>query len=200
MKRRLPLIFVAVVTVTCLVAASVAAVAAGVGGSPVAYQVNSTKVSQADFDGELREIADHPKAMKTLLGVPVASTNGAITAEATISWLNIKIPLALIQQAAARRKITPGAAERKRGEQALSSALKQANVDPAIVPPTVHRELVDFFSYELALKFSNSTAAQAFISKAARNGHISVDPRYGSFGPRGLCPPAGCPASSSTGG
>jgi hypothetical protein len=200
MKRRLPLILVAVVIVICVAAAAVAAVASGVGGSAVAYRVNSTKVSQADFDDELHEIANHPAVMKTLLGVPVAATDGSITAQATTSWLGIRIPIDLIRQEATRRKTTVGAAERKSGEQALSAVLQQSKLRPAQLPPKVRSQLVDFFAYRLALKLADSTAFQTFVGQAARKGHIAIDPRYGSFGPQGLCPPAGCPASSSSAG
>jgi hypothetical protein len=200
MKRRLPLILVAVVIVICVAVAVVAAVAAGVGGSAVAYRVNSTKVSQADFDDELRQIADHPNVMKTLLGAPVAATDGSITAQATTSWLGIRIPIDLIRQEATRRKTTVGAAERKSGEQALSAVLQQSKLRLAQLPPKVRSQLVDFFAYRLALKLADSTAFQTFVGQAVRKGHIAIDPRYGSFGPQGLCPPAGCPASSSSAG
>jgi hypothetical protein len=202
MKRRLPLILVTVVIVICVAAAAVAAVASGVGGSAVAYRVNSTKVSQADFDDELRQIADHPNVMKTLLGVPVAATNGSITAQATTSWLGIHIPIDLMRQEAMRRKTTLGAAERKSGEQALSGLLQQVKpkLRLAQLPPKARSRLVDLFAYRLALKLADSTAFQTFVGQAVRKGHIAIDPRYGSFGPQGLCPPAGCPASSSSAG
>ena len=58
MSRRLPLIFVAVLTVIGVVVAGVAIAASGVGGSAVAYAVNGTEVSQATVDHQLKEIAD----------------------------------------------------------------------------------------------------------------------------------------------
>jgi hypothetical protein len=192
MNRRLPLVLVSGVVVLCVVGALIGGVAAGSGFSPTAFSVYGSKVSQADFNDELREIADHPAAMRAVLGVPVASTKGSITAEATTNWLGIRIPIELLRHAASVRKTSVGATSRKAGQRALQQTLQQANLTAADLPGVARTMLVDYFAHRIALKLSSQTAYQTFVNQSARRGHITVDPRYAQFGPRGLCPPFGC--------
>ena len=85
MKRRLPIIFVAVVTVICLVAASIAAVASGVNASAIAYQVNGTKVSQARVDHDLEALADaaYQSKIKQVFATSASTTDGAVSSSFT---------------------------------------------------------------------------------------------------------------------
>jgi len=182
MKRRLPLIFVAVVTVICLVAASVAAVASGAHVGAVAFSVNGTKVSQATFDRELAELADHATAMKAVLGTPVSSTTGGVTAQAAAGWLNIRISLELLRQEADRRNVTLTAADRQAAEQTLASDLQSANLELSQLPPSVQTALIDYFAYREVLKLTDATTFRTFLNAAARKAHIKVDPRYSHAG------------------
>jgi hypothetical protein len=201
MKRRLPLVLVSAVVALCVIGAIVAGVATGSGFGPVAFSVYGSKVSQADFNDELRDIAEHPVVMQTVLGVPVASTNGSITAQATTGWLGIRIPIELLRHRAATRQAAVSAADRKSAEQALDQTLQQQQLRAADLPASAHALLVDYFAYRIALSLEDTSAYQSFIKQAVRQGDITVDPRYAQFGAQGLCPPFGCaPASSSGGG
>ncbi len=110
MKRRLPLIFVAVVTVICLVAASVAAVASGVNGSAVAYQVNGTKVSQATVDQDLKALADaaYQSKVKQVFAAAAGTTDGAVSSSFTATWLDLQIRNELFRQAAEKANVSVG--------------------------------------------------------------------------------------------
>ncbi|MFI5372105.1 MAG: hypothetical protein ACHQ52_11150 [Candidatus Eisenbacteria bacterium] len=200
MNRRRPLVLVSVVVVLCITGAVIAGVASGSGFSPVAFSVYGSKVSQADFNDELREIADHPAAMRAVLGVPVASTTGSITAQATTSWLGIRIPIELLRHGASVRHLSIGAAQRGAADQALGQTLQQVNLQASDLPAVTHALLVDYFAYRIALKLTGQSAYQAFINRAARQGNVTVDPRYAQFGPQGLCPPFGCAAASGNAG
>ncbi len=200
MKRRLPLVLVSAVVVLCLIGAVVAGVATGSGFGPVAFSVYGSKVSQSDFDDELRDIADHPVVMQTVLGVPVASTNGAITARATTSWLGIRIPIELLRHRGATRHVKVSAVDRKSAEQALDQTLQQQQLRAADLPARAHARLIDYFAYRIALSLADASAYQAFIDQAVRQGDITVDPRYAQFGAQGLCPPFGCAPASGAGG
>jgi len=182
MKRRLPLIFVAIVTVICLVAASVAAVASGANVGAVAFSVNGTKVSQATFDRELAELADHAATMKAVLGTPISSTPGAVGAQAATAWLNIRISLELLRQEAARRNVTLTAADRQTAEQTLTADLQSANLELGQLPPSVRTALIDYFAYRDVLQLTDANTYRTFLSAAARKSHIKVDPRYSHAG------------------
>src|SRR5262249_22434720 len=114
MSRRLPLIFVAVLTVIGVVVAGVAIAASGVDGSAVAYRVNDTEVSQATVDHQLKEIADPHSANKvaTLFGTPKNATKGATSSSTTATWLTIQIRRELYRQAAAKANVKVSAADR----------------------------------------------------------------------------------------
>jgi hypothetical protein len=197
MNRRLPLVLVSGVVVLCIIGALIGGVATGSGFSPAAFSVYGSKVSQADFDDELREIADHPAAMRAVLGVPVASTKGSITAEATTNWLGVRIPIELLRHAALLRKTPVGATARKAGQRALHQSLQQANLKAADLPGVARTMLVDYFAYRIALKLSNQSAYQTFVNQAAGRAHITIDPRYAQLGPQGLCPTFGCATSGA---
>jgi hypothetical protein len=195
MKRRLPLIFVAVVTVLCLVAVAVAAVAAGVDGSAVAYSVNSNEVSQATVDHELKWLAGSSAVKKNLKqqGVTLSNSNGSVNAGFAASWLTERITVALFRQAATRRDVKVSSATRARARTTVAKALKGA-------PGPLLDTAVDFDLYQKALGLDTQAKANSFLQRAFRNADISVDPRYGSWNPRqGVCPPTGC-APTTAGG
>lgn len=118
MKRRLPLIFVAAVTVICLVAASVAAVASGASGSAVAFSVNGTKVSQSTVDRELDWLAGNQSVAANLKqqGLTVSNSDGSVNAVVTASWLNQRIQAELLRQAAEKKDVAVPAATRTKLE------------------------------------------------------------------------------------
>jgi len=200
MKGRLPLLLVAGLVVVGIAAAIVAGVAAGTGFSPAAFTVNGQQVSQSVFNDELQEISKHPVPMATLLGTPVKATDGSITAEATTTWLDIRIALELLRQAGAKKGVALTAADRRRAERLLEQNLQSAQLRTSDLGSRVTRHVVDYFAYRQTLGLDTTAAYNAFLVKAVRDGDISVDPRYGSFGPRGLCPAYGCTAAAASGG
>jgi hypothetical protein len=206
MKRRLPLIFVAVVTVICLVAASVAAVASGVGGSAVAYSVNGTQVSQATVDGQLSDIANHPGVGKveTLFGIPVAATNGGISSRFAATWLTLKIQSELLRQAAADAKVSVNDAARAEQQARLDQqfATNNVNLRLADLPPVVQRTVLDYVAYPQALGIDSQAKRNSFFAAAAKDAVIRVDPRYGRWNQATLtvCPPTGCAPTPAAGG
>jgi hypothetical protein len=188
MKRRLPLIFVAVVTVACLVAASIAAVASGVSGSAVAYSVNGTRVSQATVDRELDWLAGSRSIEKTLQqqGQTLTNSDGSINAAVTASWLGQRIQVELLRQGAAKKGVKVPAAER-------SSARKQAAARYPNAPSSALDVLVDSNAYANALGLTTQEAQAAFFQPAVRKAKVTIDPRYGRWNPAvGVCPPTGC--------
>jgi hypothetical protein len=195
MKRRLPLIFVAVVTVICLVAVAVAAVAAGVDGSAVAYRVNGTEVSQATVDHELKWLAGSSSVKKNLKqqGVTLSNSDGSVNAGFAASWLTQRITVALLRQAAARRDVKVSSSARSSARKTLAKTLEGA-------PGHLLDTAVDYGLYQKALGLDTEAKASAFLTAALRKADVSVDPRYGSWNPRqGVCPPTGC-APTTAGG
>jgi hypothetical protein len=199
MNRRLPLLLVSGVVVVCVVGAIVAGVAAGSGFSPSAFSVYGSTVSQDDFNQELRDIADHPTAMQAVLGTPIGATKGSITAEATTAWLGIRIPIELLRHLASARHASLSTSDRRNATRLLTAALGQANLGPAQVPSSIRTKLLDYFAFRTKLKLTADADYQRVLNRSARAGHITVDPRYAQFGPRGLCPPFGCPPTSAGG-
>lgn len=205
MKRRLPLIFVAAVTVICLVAASVAAVAAGVSGSAVAYSVNGTEVSQTTLDHQLKELADRGAAANTkqLFQTDVVTTDGGISSGVTAAWLNLQIRRELFRQAAEKAGTPLSTADRAAQRavidgQLASNGLKFTLAD---LPRTLQDALVDDFAYPVALKLDSQNKFNAFVAQAVRKADVSVDPRYGRWSrTQGVCAPTGCAASAAAGG
>jgi hypothetical protein len=194
MKRRLPLIFVAVVAVACLVAASIAAVASGVSGSAIAYTVNGTKVSQSTVDRELDWLAGNSSIKKTLQqqGQTLTSSDGSINATVTASWLGQRIQVELLRQGAAKKGITVSAADR-------NDARKQAAARYPNAPSSALDILVDSNAYANALGLTTQQKQAAFFQPAVRRADVTIDPRYGRWNPAvGVCPPTGC--ASTAGG
>jgi len=206
MKRRLPLIFVAIVTVICVIGASVAAVASGASGSAVAYQVNATKVSQATVDRELAEIADHDAVAKveTVFGIPVSATNGGISSAFAATWLTVKIRQELFRQAADAAKVSVDDAARAEQGRALDQQFTNNNVNVRVsqLPPVVQHTLLDYFAYPKALGIDTQAKLNSFFASAAKHASIRVDPRYGHWDRATLsvCPPTGCVPTTAAGG
>ena len=198
MKRRLPLVLVSIVVVLCLVGASVAAVAAGAGFSPVAFSVYGTKVSQRDFDNELHQISEHPDGDAegarrpghvdaTVRSPPKPRPPGSASASRSSCC-------ATRPRHAARRHCrtaSQGAPGTQRGARAgraqRNRACRQSHANA----------LLDFYAHRIALGLNDQTAYQSFISKAVRDGNITVDPRYANVRAQGPVPAVGCPAASS---
>jgi hypothetical protein len=193
MKRRLPLIFVAVVTVICLVAVAVAAVASGVGGSPVAYRVNATKVSQATVDNELQWLAGNKQVKKNIEQQGGTTTDAAIASTFTASWLFQRIQADLFRQAARRQHAVVPAATLAKLRQQFAKRYPHA-------PSSALDVLVDGVAYPQALGLDTDAKVSTFFQTAIPRADVSVDPRYGSWNPRqGVCPPTGC-APTTAGG
>jgi len=201
MKRRLPLIFVAVVAVVCLVAASVAAVASGVSGSAVAYTVNGTKVSQATVDHQLKELADKGAAKLTqqLFQADVATTEGSVGSKVTAAWLNLQIRRELFRQAAEKAGVELSDADRDAQRVVIDQQLASGNLKfkLADLPKVLRDALVDDFAYPVAFKLSSQDAFNTFVANLARTADVTIDPRYGRWSPRqGVCAPTGCATTS----
>jgi hypothetical protein len=202
MSRRLPLIFVAVLTVIGVVVAAVAIAASGVDGSAVAYSVNGTQVSQATVDHQLKEIAgaDAKSAIETLFGTTVRTTKGAVSSTAAATWLNLQIRRELYRQAAAKANKKVGAAERAAQRRVIAQQLaaNNAKFKLADLPTAIQESLVDDFAYPVALGLDSDAALGAFVQRAVRRADVSVDPRYGRWNPRqGVCAPTGCGTTAS---
>jgi hypothetical protein len=193
MKRRLPLIFVAVIAVICLVAASVAAVASGVSGSAVAYSVNGTKVSQATVDHELKWLASNSQVKKSLAQQGGTVSDSAIDSGFTASWLSQRIQVELLRQTAAEKGVTVPAKARK-------ALAKQVTKRFPHAPESAREVLVDQNVYLNALGATTQQQQSDLLTAALKGAEIKVDPRYGRWNPRqGVCAPTGCPAASSNG-
>jgi hypothetical protein len=197
MSRRLPLIFVAVITVIGVVVAGVAIAASGVSGSPVGYAVNGTEVSQATVDHQLKEIADSDakSAVETLFGTAVSTTKGAVSSTVTATWLNLQIRRELYRQAAAKAKTKVGAAERAAQRRVIDQQLagNNAKFRLADLPKAIQVALIDDFAYPVALGLDSDAALGTFVQRALRRADVRVDPRYGTWSPRqGVCATTGC--------
>jgi hypothetical protein len=188
------MIFVAVVTVICLVAASVAAVASGVSGSAVAFSVNGTKVSQATVDRELDWLAGNKSVAANVeqQGQTLSASEGSINSVVTASWLNQRIQTELLRQAAEERGVSVPAATRTQLAQQAEDRYPNA-------PESARRAIVDFNAYLTALEVTSAEQQSEVVAAAARGADIRVDPRYGRWSrTQGVCPPAGC--STTIGG
>jgi hypothetical protein len=206
MKRRLPLIFVAVVIVLCLVAASVAAVASGVSGSAVAYQVNDTKVSQATVDQDLKALADthYQSKIKQVFSGAAVTTDGAVSSSFTATWLTLQIRNELFRQALEKANVSVSSAEKEKQRAAIDGLIAQNGLTFKIadLPAPLEDTLLKSYAYPVALGLTSDAKLTAFFRAALRNADIRVDPRYGRWNPaRGaVCAPTGCASSASTGG
>ena len=194
MKRRLPMIFVAVVTVICLVAASVAAVASGVSGSAVAFSVNGTKVSQSTVDRELDWLAGNQSVAANVKqqGLTLSNSDGSVNAVVTASWLNQRIQAELLRQAAEKKGVAVSAATRTKLQEQAKTRYPKA-------PESARRVIVDYNAYLNALGITTQEQQNAFATTALRRADVRVDPRYGTWTKtQGVCPPVGC--NTTTGG
>jgi hypothetical protein len=193
MKRHLPLILVSAVIVICLAAAGVAAVAAGVDGTAVAYSVNSTKVSQSTVDDELHWLAGNQQIKKNVEQQGGLVTDASVDSKLTANWLSQRIQTDLLRQAAARQHVVvPAATIRKLHAQATKRFPH--------APGSAVDALVDYNAYVAAFGLDTATKQGTFFGTAIRRSHIAIDPRYGSWDPRqGVCPPTGC-APTTAGG
>ena len=205
MKRRLPLIFVAAVTVLCLVAASVAAVASGVSGSAVAYQVNGTKVSQATVDHELKALADtqYQSKIKQVFSAAAGTTDGAVSSSFTATWLDLQIRNELFRQALEKANVSVGTAEKEKQRAVIDALIAQSGLTfkVADLPAPLEDALLKNYAYPVALGLTTQAKVAAFFQAALRTADIRIDPRYGRWSPtHGVCAPTGCPTSASTGG
>jgi hypothetical protein len=205
MSRRLPLIFVAVLTLIGVVVAGVAIAASGVGGSAVAYAVNGTEVSQATVDHQLKEIADrrNVKNVAALFGTPATATKGSTSSSTTATWLTIQIRRELYRQAAAKANVKVSDADRAAVRRAFDQQLQSGNAPfrVADLPRSVQDALLDVLAYPAALRLTSNAANNAFVTRAVRRSDISVDPRYGRWNARqaAVCAPTGC-ATTAAGG
>jgi hypothetical protein len=205
MKRRLPLIFVAVVAVICLVAASVAAVASGVNVSAVAYQVNGTKVSQASVDQDLKALADthYQTKIKQVFSAAAVTTDGAVSSSFTATWLDLQIRNELFRQALEKAKVSVGTAEKEKQRAVIDALIAQngLNFKVADLPTPLEDALLKNYAYPVALGLTTEAKVAAFFQAALRTADIRIDPRYGRWSPtHGVCAPTGCASSASTGG
>jgi|tagenome__1003787_1003787.scaffolds.fasta_scaffold20540855_2 hypothetical protein len=192
MKRRLPLIFVAAVTVIGVVVAVVAIVVAGVGGSAVAYTVNGTKVSQKTIDDQLDELAASKAAKQSARQQGKAVSDSSVSPQITASVLTQRIALDLLRDTAQRRKVAVSAADR-------AAALRSARQQLPGLPASYVRLQADLGAHQRALGL-DQTGFSALLGRAFRRADVTVDPRYGRWNPRqGVCPTTGC-ASSAAGG
>jgi hypothetical protein len=195
MKRRLPMIFVAVVTVVCLVAVSIAAVASGVNGTAIAYSVNGTKVSQSTVDRELEWLAGNRSVAANVeqQGGTLTNSDGSITSAITASWLTQRIQVELLRQAADREGVKVPAATRTTLEQQAADRYPNA-------PESARDVIVDGDAYLEALGITTQEQQSELFSAAVRRSDIRVDPRYGRWsGAQGVCPPTGCLATGTGG-
>ena len=205
MKRRLPLILVAVVTVICLVAASVAAVASGVNASAVAYQVNGTKVSQASVDQDLKAMADthYQSKIKQVFSAAAVTTDGAVSSSFTATWLDLQIRNELFRQGLEQANIIVGTAEKEKQRAVIDGLIAQNGLTfkVADLPAPLEDALLRNYAYPVALGLTTQAKIAAFFRSALRNADIRIDPRYGRWSPtQGVCAPTGCPNNASTGG
>ena len=205
MKRRLPLIFVAVVTVICLVAASIAAVASGVNGSAVAYQVNGTKVSQGRVDQDLKALADaaYQSKIKQVFAAAASTTDGAVSSSFTATWLDLQIRNELFRQAAEKANVSVSAADKEQQRAAIDNLIAQNGLTfkLADLPEPLEDALLTNYAYPVALGLTTEAKLTAFFRAALRNSEIRIDPRYGRWSPtHGVCAPTGCSSAASTGG
>jgi len=205
MKRRLPLIFVAVVAVICLVAASVAAVASGVNASAVAYQVNGTKVSQASVDQDLKALADthYQSKIKQVFSTVASTTDGAVSSSFTATWLDLQIRNELFRQALEKANVSVGTAEKEKQRAVIDALIAQSGLTfkVADLPAPLEDALLKNYAYPVALGLTTQAKVAAFFQAALRTADIRIDPRYGRWSPtHGVCAPTGCASSASTGG
>jgi hypothetical protein len=206
MKRRLPLIFVAVITVLCLVGAIIAGVAASASSfSPVAYSVNGTKVSQATVDHDLKALADSSTAAKVqkVFGQSPTATDGGVSSSFTATWLDLQIRNQILYQGAEKAKVVVSDRDREAQRAGIDQLLTQNNLTfkLADLPDTLERALLDNYAYPVALGLDTQDKVNAFFTAAVRKADIAIDPRYGFWSPRqGVCAPSGCATSSASGG
>jgi hypothetical protein len=204
MKPRLPLIFVAAISVIGLIVAGVAIAASGVGGSAVAYRVNDAEVSQSTVDQDLKSLADKDSAseVKQVFGIDPSTTEGAVNSSFTASWLSLQIRNELFRQVAAKAKATVGEKERDAQRSVVNGLLKQGGLKfrLAALPKPMQDTLLAGFAYPAALKLDTDAQVTQFLGRALRQATVRVDPRYGRWTVRqGVCPPTGC-APTSAGG
>jgi hypothetical protein len=193
MNRRLPLIFVAAITLIGVVVAGVAIAASGVGGSPVAYGVNGTEVSQKTVDHELKWLASNSQVAKAIKQQGGTANDGSIDSKFSANWLTQRIQTELLRQAGARRNVVVPASTRTQLEQQLRKRYPHA-------PASAIDVLVDGNAYLGALGIDSNAKQSTFFRSALRRAHITVDPRYGRWNPsQGVCAPTGC-APTSAGG
>jgi len=206
MKRRLPLIFVAVFTVIGLVGATIAGVAASAGSfSPVAYRVNDTKVSQATVDHDLKALADSDTAAKVekVFGQAPTTTEGSVSSSFVAVWLDLQIRNELLRQGAERAEVDVTDRDREAQRAVVDQLLASNNISfqLADLPAPLERALLDNYAYPVALGLDTQEKVSAFFTAAVRKADIAIDPRYGFWNPRqGVCPPTGCASTPAAGG
>lgn len=206
MKRRLPLIFVAVITVLCVVAASIAAVAASANNfSPVAYRVNGTEVSQATVDHQLKALADPDTAAKVakVFGAAASTTEGAVSSSFTATWLDLQIRNELFRQGAEKANASIGDRDREAQRTVIDKLLADNGITFTLadLPDPLERALLDNYAHPVALGLDTPAKVTAFFTAALKRSDIWVDPRYGFWNPRqGVCAPSGCASSTAAGG
>lgn len=206
MKRRLPLIFVAVITVLCVVGATIAGVAASASNfSPVAYRVNDTKVSQATVDHDLKALADPDTAAKVekVFGQSPTTTQGSVSASFAVTWLDLQIRNELLRQGAEKAEVDVTDRDRETQRQVVDTLLDNNNISfrLADLPAPLERALLDNYAYPVALGLDTPEKVAAFFTAAVRKSDIAIDPRYGSWNPKqGVCPPIGCASATAAGG
>jgi SurA N-terminal domain len=191
MSRRLPLIFVAVLTLIGVVVAGVAIAVSGVGGSPVAYTVNGTKVSQKTIDHELKWLASTSQVKKGLEQQGGTATDASISSAFTATWLNQRIQADLLRQTAAKKGVTVPAPTRSALEKQIAKRYPNA-------PESARQVLFDQNAYLSALGATTQQQQSDLLTAALKRAEITVDPRYGRWNPRqGVCPPTGCAPTSA---
>ncbi len=189
MKRRLPLILIAVITVLCVVGASIAAVAASAGNfSPVGYRVNDTKVSQATVDDDLEALADPDSAAKVakVFGMSPTTTKGAVSANFATTWLDLQIRNELFRQGAEQAKVTVSDKDREAQRAVIDNLLQQNQVTFQVsdLPAPLEHALLDNYAYPKALGLDSDAKVAAFFTAKLKRSDIWVDPRYGFWSPR----------------
>jgi hypothetical protein len=206
MKRRLPLIFVAVITVLGVAGAAIAGVAASANNfSPVAYRVNGTEVSQATVDHDLKAIADPDSAAKIqkVFGAAATTTNGAVSSSFVATWLDLQIRNELFRQGAEKAHVSLKNRDREAQRPVIDNLLQQNNLTFKLsdLPAPLERALLDNYASPVALGLDTNDKVTAFFTAALRKSDIWVDPRYGSWSTRrGVCAPTGCSSTTAAGG
>jgi len=186
MNRRVALAAVAVVTVLCIVGASVLAVAAG--GQSLAYSVNGTRVSQSTVDNQLDDLASSEATKQA------SQTPGSVDSAAAAQVLTLNIARDLMRDAAEKRGVKVTDADRTAASDQIGDQIQG-------YPESYVDLIIDLRAHASALGLASDDEINTFLAQQFRRADIEVNPRYGRWVPRfGVCPPTGCAAATAGSG